>query len=119
VQGDDISAAMKIVAGDSVSQSAVIQMPSGAWTAALIAKTDTGEAFNFDAAFQLVGPNADNPDKYDWALALSAPASRTATWNTVGGKIKNLSAVLRFTDNSPEPVVITSNSFEINILPVP
>lgn len=51
-------------------------MPSGAWTAALIAKTDTGEAFNFDTAFQLVGPNADNPEKYACVVATLAWASR-------------------------------------------
>jgi hypothetical protein len=110
---------MKVRAGGTFSQSAVIQMPSGTWTAALIAKTDTGDAFNFDTAFQLVGPNADDPDKFDWALVLSAPSTRTATWNTVGGKTKNLSALIRFTDNSPEPIVIFTDSFEINILGQP
>lgn len=130
---------MQIRAGDTISLTTIVKLPSGDWEAAVIAKTNDSESFNFDAELSAVdysdhgvatnfcvelsrvGPNADTAEieLSERLLVVSAPASRTATWNTIGGKTKSALALVRFTDSSPEPVVITTKSFEINILGQP
>jgi hypothetical protein len=113
-----ISATLNIVAGDTVSYSGVVRLPTGTWSGECVARDSNGELFELDVALTLVGPAVES-GKFDWAIVLSAPASRTASWNSVGGAKKDAVARIRFTDGSPTPVVTTSAPFTVAIAGVP
>lgn len=112
-----MSAALNIVAGDTVSYSGVVILPAGTWSAHCVAALDA-EEFELDVALNLVGPSEES-GKFDWTIVLSAPATRTASWNTVGGAKKNAVARIRFTDDSPTPIVTTSAPFSVAISGAP
>jgi hypothetical protein len=63
-----MSAALTIVAGDTVSFSGVVIMPAGTWSAECVAALDD-EAFELDVALTLAGPSEES-GKFDWAIVL-------------------------------------------------
>jgi len=110
--------------GDTLSYAGKLSLPQGTWSA-ICSFTDNRPPFpgtdryDIDVTLSLIGPDASDPTRNIWAIALTAPAPLTAQWPRLKpneGFIE-FSAAIRFSDTSIPPVTRTSESFTIRIKP--
>lgn len=117
-----MSACLETRVGDSLSYAGTVTLPAGNWSA-IAGFSDNRDArnvrrYHIGVGLTLVGPNASDSTRNDWTIALSAPGAATASWPRPDPLASALtfSAAIKFSDDSPIPIVKTSESFEIRIL---
>ena len=81
----------QIFRGDTVNLTGVVTLPTGAWYARCGFNGPRGEMLRLGATLALIGVNANDATKSDYALTVTASSSDTSEWpigasaGTLGG----------------------------------